>query len=864
MTETPQSIQQQIAELEADLQQATRPALKRAIERELADLRAQQSPSPATLFLTSVKRAAPLLAGTAGAFTVGVLATSGLAPLLTAGLTTSAIAQWLAGMGANALADWIADWAVQQGDTLLHKGADERQIAAALQAQIEQHPGLLEDAARLLEETQAIAAALDALAQETTWQSDTLLVQLQFIEQLLEGQRRSDLIQGKLYQQVIATLLAQKETLVQGQQQLSDEHRRILAAIERLEQQVRVEGYVGVDDHSTVDVAVGVNLGTIIYDRSPEEDERRQLVNYLQQLAAKLSTLPLRGLADKLDQRGEGVAMCSVYTMLATTRRVEVAQIPDPKDFFNAESQRHRDAELEGLRDYFDNEGNLKPDYHPDHALPTDALFVRQQHENEPRTTGESLLLERALLATEAVQHHRRCFLLAAPGGGKSTFVRHLAWALAQRGLDHLNEQTTLHGWQETQRLLPVLLPLRILAGKLVGVHERDYDRTLSATLQAAMAAYDYDEQDAIGLLRESLQQEVALLLLDGLDEVPLEATDTTADRMTTVQAIRSFTRLYKKVLVVVTCRTRAFTDDIRICLGWQVEELAPFTLGQVRHFLPAWYHELAAKTELTREQAQKLSAELVGTLEDDDLRSQKLREMAGTPLLLTLMALVLYNEGTLPKDRPQLYEKVLDLLLGRWDKVREGQTIGEVIGRPGWTSEYIMPVLDRLSYEAHNAASSEDGRGRLHHTAIRVHLETYFQEQGQMKSDEAAAAAVRCLAYIDERSGLIAPDGNDTYAFVHLTLQEHCAGRCIALQSVNPIELVMQHRTDDRWREPIFLGMGVADPRDINDVLRTLIEQSEREPDQHCGKTFPSLSPNPSPIEGEGLLSSPVPCPLS
>jgi predicted NACHT family NTPase len=87
---------------------------------------------------------------------------------------------------------------------------------------------------------------------------------------------------------------------------------------------------------------------------------------------------------------------------------------------------------------------------------------------------------------------------------------------------------------------------------------------------------------------------------------------------------------------------------------------------------------------------------------------------------------------------------------------------------------------------------------------------------------------AVRCLAYIDERSGLIAPDGNDTYAFVHLTLQEHCAGRYIALQSENLIDLVMQHRADDRWREPIFLGMGVADPRDINEVLQTLIERDE------------------------------------
>src|SRR6266545_4249561 len=59
----------------------------------------------------------------------------------------------------------------------------------------------------------------------------------------------------------------------------------------------KVGGSKVVDPHGTVNVsddaringvAVGINLGTIIYGRLPGEDERRRLVWYLQGLATKL------------------------------------------------------------------------------------------------------------------------------------------------------------------------------------------------------------------------------------------------------------------------------------------------------------------------------------------------------------------------------------------------------------------------------------------------------------------------------------------------------------------------------------------------------------------------------------------------
>lgn len=410
--------------------------------------------------------------------------------------------------------------------------------------------------------------------------------------------------------------------------------------------QPAIHGQVDLHNTSTAHVAVGTNLGTIIYGRPPEQDEQQRLDTYLHQLAAKLALLPLRGLAEAVESKSKDIHLSAVYTMLATRRRVEVVR-GTPQE----------------LGAYFDADDTdeLKEDYDPDYALPTTALFVQdgrgserdELRDHDARTQPPPLRLERAVLATEAVHQHPRMVLLGVPGGGKSTFVRHLAWALAQRSLNRLDYTTTLAGWDDAQRVLPVFVPLRTLAGRLPGITSDTYHTTVSDVLRDALVACDYDATDAHTMLRQSLRRGATLVLFDGLDEVPLEATDTVANRHTTVQAVHAFAHFYEHARVVVTCRTRAFADDLRDMLAWPVDELAPFTLGQVRHFVPAWYRELAAGTSLTNTQAQSLSTYLIDALDADDTRSAKLCDMAGTPLLLTMMALVVYNKGELPRDRP-------------------------------------------------------------------------------------------------------------------------------------------------------------------------------------------------------------------
>jgi len=217
-------------------------------------------------------------------------------------------------------------------------------------------------------------------------------------------------------------------------------------------------------------VSVGSGLAAAIYGHAPQEDERRPLTRYLSGLAAQLYRLSLRCLNERLD-RNNGLALPQVYTMPATESLVEVT--------------RGRPADL---RHYFvahDPSRPLRPEYDPDLVLPSESLQAFGDPVGRPSIVPNlapgTLVMMRPRLAVESLQAHRHMVLLGEPGSGKSAFVRHLAWALAQRELGEKVDNTALRGWDDRRHALPILLPLRQLAARLAR------DGSSDATLYAAL-----------------------------------------------------------------------------------------------------------------------------------------------------------------------------------------------------------------------------------------------------------------------------------------------------------------------------------------------------------------------------------------
>jgi formylglycine-generating enzyme required for sulfatase activity len=253
-----------------------------------------------------------------------------------------------------------------------------------------------------------------------------------------------------------------------------------------------------------------------------------------------------------------------------------------------------------------------------------------------------------------------------------------------------------------------------------------------------------------------------------------------------------------------------------------------------MRHFVTAWYTAAAAAAGMssTKRDERATGLRRAITVRED------LRRIGVRPLLMTIMALVHFNDqGQLPEERVTLYNRCVDLLLGQWELAREdGSAYGalmDFIELPDSDVKTLRPLLETAAFEAH-AASSADSPGSLGAATLRDLVATFLDER---KHPNPFHGARRFLEYTDVRAGLLqASDAGDAYVFPHLTFQEYLAGRAL-VSGVGVVERIWERRTDDRWRVPIFLGVGdhVTDGKLEMPLalLMRLLHEEGREPAQ-------------------------------
>ncbi len=222
------------------------------------------------------------------------------------------------------------------------------------------------------------------------------------------------------------------------------------------------------------------------------------------------------------------------------------------------------------------------------------------------------------LSVLDAAINNRRLVLLGDPGSGKSTFVNHLAHCLAARAMqEDADRLKHLPGWPKNQAL-PIVIILRDFARTLPDPLPRVAEPNhlwdfIKARLKAQNIVLAAD------LLHQALQKGKAVVLLDGLDEVPGEAF-----RIFIREAINTFVERYCDNKYIITCRILSYQPpavrdkpDLRLP-GFPAFELSPFNPEKVDQFINAWYNEL--------------SIDGVVGLDDAPLLAQKLRAAVRRP----------------------------------------------------------------------------------------------------------------------------------------------------------------------------------------------------------------------------------------
>ncbi len=417
----------------------------------------------------------------------------------------------------------------------------------------------------------------------------------------------------------------------------------------------------------------------------------------------------------------------------------------------------------------------------------------------------------RALTALEAAAGVPRLVLLGPAGSGKSTFARYLALSLAgealgraETNLRRLNglaegkEPTALPAWPHGT-LLPVFVELRQLTASATfrGGGERGEADQLLAFLES-QARPDFRQ-----LFDQALLEESPLLVLDGLDETP--GAERSRERLR--QVISSFCDRYPRCRVLLTCRPYAYEEGS----PWRLDDqgfvevgLAPFDEPKIRAFIRGWYGELAECGQVNREVVERRSEALGREI----AAASYLQPLAERPLMLTMMAdLHATGGGRLPGGRAGLYERSVELLLDRWNRVR-GVLGGEALAEHlGMTVGEMRRALEKLAYEVHRDRGAEDGGpAGISRTELWRALDDGRRPPSECRVDEG-----RVMDYLHQRSGILLAESPSLYRFPHRSYQEYLAA-CHLTRTRFPGLLLAAAKADPGlWREVLLLAVGKA-----------------------------------------------------
>ncbi|MDJ0598629.1 MAG: NACHT domain-containing protein [Crocosphaera sp.] len=272
---------------------------------------------------------------------------------------------------------------------------------------------------------------------------------------------------------------------------------------------------------------------------------------------------------------------------------------------------------------------------------------------------------------------HRRIIVIADPGFGKTTLMRHLAYAY------------TIGNYRNTKYFIPILLRFRDIYSQIRLINpESELQENNFIDLVTLIITHLERQPEFKDLkpdqqwLKKNIKKGNCLVIFDGLDEVPK------GQREIIRRWTDSVMKEYQNTQFILTSRPHGFelnadqpSYPIQVDLKLRIRE---FTNDQKEEFINKWYRTIMWETiwkpryqrslndpplqqltkKVTKIRSDKEAEENAENLSKQLFANLALNDLARNPLLITMIAVTHRSERTLPTEREELYRKITDLLL--------------------------------------------------------------------------------------------------------------------------------------------------------------------------------------------------------
>lgn len=500
-----------------------------------------------------------------------------------------------------------------------------------------------------------------------------------------------------------------------------------------------------------------------------------------------------------------------------------------------------------------------------------DSLFVfpaaSEQHITPEvfNTFNEQDVDENTLSLAQLMHNAPRLTLLGDPGSGKTTFIQWLSSSLAY------DSQNAAHRY--LGNLLPLVLTARRLkTDALPNIRsniesDETSDLFLSALIESMNPSIGQPLQQCLPLVKELLEKGQVILMVDGIDEISDQQSESLAKQLRQLLANYSSTRL------ILTARVVGFShrefwfpelakeqqnpvvdDGINLSKNpitqqevtpkqlYPLYYLAPFDNARRTNFAQSWAKQYHPK--------QGEIPSFIQLLKNACFDSSSLNALSRNPVLLTMICFIQWRRGQLPNGRAELYQRIVSTYLVQLDQARrkdagyshqdlpfDYEDMEYWIAKLAWHMQ-CGDLKEESLTQTKCSAPFEELENRI--TSITAsNLQLFFAAHiASITGDEDSANndAEQLIEFIKKRTGFLIPKGlegnEEIFAFSHLSFQEYFAGYFITQYwqewSANEDELSKLQATLiwDTWQEVWQLAFEETKRRRQSAMLEALFDE--------------------------------------
>jgi hypothetical protein len=419
-----------------------------------------------------------------------------------------------------------------------------------------------------------------------------------------------------------------------------------------------------------------------------------------------------------------------------------------------------------------DQHGKLEPpDFERRRRVPIADIYVptviyEENHPDRGQLTPDAE--PPSLTVWELAGRLDRSVLLGDPGSGKTTASTVLMYHFASA----------------SSRRVPFLVTLRNFAG------DDPPARSVVGHIEHVLETL-YQCPAPPGLVDLLLLSGRAVVLFDGLDE--LLDTSWRADVATRVE---QFGIEYPLAPILVTSRVVGY-DQARL----DVHHFTSYRLGGLRDEDVAEY---ARKWFALEDATRPNDADVFLT------ESESIPDLRAAPLLLSLMCILYRGEGSLPRNRAEVYEQCANLLFRRWDARRR-------IHQELLAGHLVEPALRHLAWWLF---TRDDSQTAVTARELATATTEFLHGRGFESLDIARDAAREFVEFCRGRMWVFSDTGSTAigeplYTFTHRTFLEYFAAAWLAYDSDTPESLartLAPHVAGGEWEIVSELAIQIKD----------------------------------------------------